>query len=176
MFKHPSKPHFNALKLVLILCSPLWLAACQTPPLHVHSVLKDGVDLSQYQTFTIPEVGPVDNKYYAYINKSIIHILRDKGYQLSEQADLIVRYSLKLQTDEQLKMESIPEQGNIHTHASMEAVFEAVMLVNVIDMKTKQVIWKAATTRDLKNVNLKGVDQERVDRSIKELFEFFPAR
>ena len=175
MLKRPSMLHFNALKLFLFLCLSIWLSACQAPPLHVYSVLKEGADLSQYRTFTIPEVGSVDNKYYDYINKSIIHTLTDKGYQLSEQADLIVRYSLKFKTDEQLKIESIPEQGNIHTHASLEAVFEAVMLVNIIDRKTKQVIWKAATTRDLKNVNLKGVDQERVDRSIAELFESFPA-
>mgnify|MGYP000412752245 CR=1 FL=1 len=180
MYKRLSTTHFNALKLRLklfpLLCLSLWLTACQTPPLHVYSVLKDGVDLSQYQTFTIPAVGNVDSKYYDYINKAIIKDLSDKGYQLSEQADLIVRYSLELKADEHVKVESIPEQGNIHTQTSMEAIFEAVMLVNIIDTKSNNVIWKAATTRDLKSVNLKEVDQERVDRSIEELFESFPAR
>jgi hypothetical protein len=179
MFKGLSRAHFNSLKSPIKLCSilglSLWLTACQTPPLHVYSVLKEGVDLSKYQSFTIPAVGNVDSKYYDYINKAIIKNLSDKSYQLSEQADLIVRYSLKLKTDEQVKMESISEQGNIHTYASMEAIFEAVMLVNIIDTKSKNVIWKAATTRDLKSVNLREVDQERVDRSIEELFESFPA-
>jgi hypothetical protein len=179
MSKRLPTAHFNSLKSLIKLCSflclSLWLTACQTPPLHVYSVLKEGVDLSQYQTFTIPALGNVNSKYYDYINKAIIKNLSDKGYQLSEQADLMVRYSLKLKTDEQVKMESISEQGNIHSHASMEAIFEAVMLVNIIDTKSKNVIWKAATTRDLKSVNLKAVDQESVDRSIQELFESFPA-
>jgi len=180
MFKYPSASNLNAVKLLIklapLLCLSLWLTACQAPPLHVYSVMKEGVDVSQYQTFTIPDVGSVENKYYDYINKAIIKNLSDKGYQLSEQADLIVRYSLEFIADEQMKVESIFEQGDIHTHTSMEAVFEAVMLVNIIDTKSKKVIWKAATTRDLKSVNLKKVDQERVDNSINELFESFPAR
>jgi hypothetical protein len=180
MLKGLSTAHFNSLKspikLCSILCLSLWLTACQTQTLHVYSVLKEGVDLSQYQTFTIPALGNVNSKYYDYINKGIINNLTTKGYQQSEQADLITRYSLKFQTDEQVKMEAISEKGNIHTDTFMEAIFEAVMLVNIIDTKTNIVIWKAATTRDLKSVNLKEVDQESINRSIEELFESFPAR
>ncbi len=180
MFNYSSISFFSALnfliKPVSLLCLTFWLSACQTPPLHVYSVMKEGVDLSQYKTFTIPVVSTSESRYFDYINAGIIKTLSEKGYQLSQPADLIVQYSLELIADEVIKVESIPEQGNIHNQASMEAIFEASMLVNIIDTKTKKVIWKAATTRDLKNINMKKVDQERVNRSMEELFESFPKR
>jgi hypothetical protein len=137
--------------------------------------MKEGVDLGQYQSYNILAVGTNEGGFLDYINEGIINNLSDKGYHLSEQADFIVKYSLEFKADEYIKVESIPEPGNIHNQASMEAVFEATMLVNIIDTKTKEVIWKAATTRDLKSVNLKKVDQERVNSSIDELFDSFPS-
>lgn len=180
MFKKSSNIFSNTLTMLIkplaLLCLTLWLSACQTPPLHVYSVMKDGVDLSKYQSFTIPPVVTGESSYFDYINKGIINNLSEKGYSFSKPADLIVQYSLQFIADEQVRVESIPEQGNIHNQASMEAVFEAVFLVNIIDTKTNKVIWKAATTRDLRNINMKSVDERRIENSIEELFESFPAR
>lgn len=180
MIKHSiaadvSSPHL-LIKLFSFLWLSLWLTACQTPPLHVYYVMEEEVDLTPYQTFAIQVVSHSEDQFIDFINAGIVKDLSNKGYRISEQADLIVRYSLEFEADQHLKLENIPEKGNIYTKSSMEAVFDAKMLVNIIDTNTKKVIWKAATTRDLRSVSLKKVDQERVNDRIEELFDSFPAR
>jgi len=151
----------------------LTLTACQTPPLDVYHSMGEGVDLSRYQTFSIQAMTDIDSPFVNYINQGIINTLTKKGYQFSEESDFIVRYSLEVQSGESVKINSIPIHGNIYTQTSMEAVFEAKMLANVIDKASKHVIWKAATSRDIRGVNTKSVDQAKVNDRMDELFESF---
>lgn len=151
----------------------LTLTACQTPPLHVYHSMSNDVDLSRYQTFSIQAMTDEDNPFVNYINQGIINTLTKKGYQFSEESDLVIRYSLEVKSGETVKISAIPVQGNIYTQTSMEAVFEAKMLANVIDKASKRVIWKAATSRDIRGVNTKHIDQAKVNDRMDELFESF---
>ena len=160
----------NTFSLLLL---ALTLTACQTPPLDVYHSMNSDVDLSRYQTFSIQAVTDRDNKFTNFINKGIENNLNEKGYQLAEESDLVVIYSLQIEESEQLKQKQIPVHGTIYTQTSMEAVFEAKMLVNIIDSKTGKVIWKAATSRDLRRVNANNVDQAKINDRMNELFESF---
>lgn len=180
MLEHKITTRFRVLrgliKVISLLWLSLWLIACQTPPLQVYYAMNNELDLTAYQTFTIQIATNSESQYLDYINKGIIASLSAKGYHSTQQADLIVRYSLHFKADERLQLECIPQQGTLHTTTSMEAVFEAKMLVNIIDTRTDNIIWKAATTRDLSSVNLEKVNQESINKRIEELFESFPAR
>jgi hypothetical protein len=151
----------------------LTLTACQTPPLDVYHSMNNDVDLSQYQTFSIQAITDSDSPFINYLNRGIINTFIKKGYQLSEESDLVIRYSLEVQSGETVKINSIPVQGNIYTQTSMEAVFEAKMLANIIDRASERVIWKAATSRDIRGINAKHINQAKVNERMAELFDSF---
>jgi hypothetical protein len=162
-------------RLVLLVLS-LAFSACQTPALDVYYSIADDVELSQYQTFLIEPITDGDNRFIDFLNVGIEEALTRKGYQLSNSPELIVRYALDIAEDKRLKLDSIPLNGLIQTKAIMDAVFEAKMLVNVVDTKTGKIVWKAATSRDLRALNTKKIQQAKVNVRMEQLFDSFSAR
>mgnify|MGYP000642041552 CR=1 FL=1 len=166
------------LKLSILSTLVLNLIACQTPPLEVHTSTNPLSTLSQYKTYTIEPLNTSEFKIIPIVNHAIANELLTKGYTEvnANSADLIIKYKVKVKQGEQLKIEAIPAKSIIYSRTTTESVNEASMLVNVIDSKTNEVVWKAATKRDLHTVNEKTPIEERAKVSMSEIFADFPSR
>ncbi len=153
------------------------LSACQTAPLNVVHVQKENFSEGQYASFKVAHTHvDIATKAEELINNAIAEVMVEKGYVDGANPDFEIRYSLKTTQSQRLEVQS-PESMGIEGHPTqMEAVFEARMLVNVVDTKTKEVIWKAASSRDLSQVNVKNFDAQKAHDRMHEMFENFPDR
>lgn len=159
-------------QVVSILLFVNFLSACQIPPLNVHARTAEGVSLQAYHSVAV-EALEEDGKIITMLTQGIEHELINKGYVLSDEPDLVFIYRLDLKEGDQLRQNILPSGTSTYTKMEIEAVYEASMLVNAIDTKTKQVVWKASTTRDIRGVKKKNIDQHRIDQRMSELFESF---
>ncbi|MFT5716310.1 MAG: hypothetical protein ACI9T7_000485 [Oleiphilaceae bacterium] len=164
------------VKLSILSSFVLSLMACQTPPLEVHSNTNPLSAFNQYKTYKIVALNGSEINVIPIINKAIANELNAKGYtQINvNTADLIIKYKIKIRHGEQLRIEAIPVKSNVYSRTTTESVDEASMLVNALDSKTSEVVWKASTVRDLHTINENTPIQERVKVSMSEVFAEFP--
>ena len=167
----------TCLRVILFAVTSLLLSACQTPPLHVYSTMNDKVDFSQFETFAVNSTLISDSLLLNELTRNISAVLSEKGYQKesTEKADLEVVYHLNIKEGDKLKQASIPVNGLVYTRPMLESVYEAQILVNVINTKSKMVIWKATSSRDLTNIDTSNIDEKKVHARMLELFESFPS-
>lgn len=153
------------------------LSACQTPPLDVSYSMDDKVDFSQFETFSINSTSTSNDALIGTLTRNIATVISEKGYRKvsKEDADLAVVYFVDIERDTKLKQSPIPIKGNIYMRATLETVNEAKILVNIFDTKTKAVLWKASSYRDLTNVDTSRIDEQKVYARMLELFESFPS-
>lgn len=165
-------------KISAFMLLTLFLSACQVPPLDVYYSMNDHIDFSQYETFSVTSTTISDTTFLDAITRNMSMVLSEKGFQKVEEskADLVVAYHIVIHESEKLVQQSIPVKGNIYTRSSLEAVYEAQILVNAVDTKTKMVVWKASSSRDLTNINNSTVDEEKVYARMLELLASFPSR
>jgi len=165
-------------KLSVLTVFALNLIACSTPPLEVHSTTNPFSELSEYQTYGIESLNDPNLEIIPIIDSAIANELNAKGYTQvdASTADLIIKYKIKVTQDEQLRTEAIPVGGTVYSRTTTESVNEASMLVNAIDPKTNEVVWKATTIRDLHTVNEKIPFEERAKVGMGEIFENFPSK
>ena len=154
------------------------LMACQTPALEVHSSTSPFTSVSQYTTYGIESLNDPNIEIIPIVDSAIANELNAKGYTQvdASKADLIIKYKIKVRQDEQLRTEAIPVAGTVYSRTTTESVNEASMLVNAIDPKTNEVVWKATTIRDLHSVNEEVPFEERAKISMGEIFEDFPSK
>jgi len=166
------------LKLSILSIFSISLIACQTPPLEVHSSTNPHSALTQYKTYNIKSLNSPGIEVIPIINNAIANELNAKGYSQinANTADLIIKYKIKLKQGEQLRIEAIPVKSNIYSRTTTESINEASMLVNAVDSKTNEVVWKATTVRDLHTVNEKMPIEERAKVSMSEIFADFPSK
>jgi len=140
--------------------------------------MDDHIDFSQYETFSVNPTTVSDTVFIDAVTRNMSTVLSEKGFQKEDEgkADLVVVYHIVIHQSEKLVQEGIPIKGNIYTRSSLEAVYEAQILVNAIDTKTKKVVWKASSSRDLTNINTSTVDEEKVYARMLELLASFPSR
>jgi hypothetical protein len=153
----------------------LSLTACQLAPLHVQSVLENDADPRQYQSVSVESLN-LKNDVISMITKGIEQHLQSKGYVLSDEPELVFVYQLDIKESEHLNYRVQTEGRHVLNLTSLEAVFEAKMLVNAIDTRNKQLIWKASTSKDIRSVDKDSVDQGKINTRMEELFASFPAR
>jgi hypothetical protein len=166
------------LKLSIFSTLVFGLIACQTPPLEVHSSASPFTSVSQYSTYNIESLNDPNIEIIPIVDNAIANELNAKGYTQvdASKADLIIKYKIKVKQDEQLRTEAIPVAGTVYSRTTTESINEASMLVNAVDPKTGEVVWKATTIRDLHTVNEEVPFEERAKISMGEVFEDFPSK
>lgn len=161
------------LGAVVVLAS-LLSSACQTPPpLDVKSVTRN-VDFNQYRSINVQSLNDSERKIIGYIDNAMKANLREKGYDIAEQADLILAYQVAVDNSQRIDLKQVNTVKGVYSIPKLEPVNQASVLINAYDAKTGQVVWKASTIRDITHVNPKGVDQERINQRVEELLETFP--
>jgi hypothetical protein len=164
----------------LILCAVL-LQACAAPHLHVQAWLDPQVDLRSYETFEVEAVQ--DGDRYLRINAMLASAfdlaMQGKSFRPASgagSADLTLRFITEVRHEEELRADEIPTQKGVYTKYRMVAVNEGSLLVNIIDVKQNKVIWKGSTIRDINNLKVSKLTQERINDRVLELLASFPER
>jgi len=153
-----------------------FVQACATPSLHVDYESKSNFNIENYKTFEIKSLVSPPHPYVELINQGITNTLSNKGLKPAKGADLVVLYDVNVDKGSRLHDEEIPVNNMVYTRMTVEAVFDAKILVNVVDVKTNKVMWKATSTRDLTQVDPKKFNQEKANTRMSEIFEDFPSR
>tara|TARA_R110001592_G_scaffold42654_5_gene138512 strand:+ start:3722 stop:4267 length:546 start_codon:yes stop_codon:yes gene_type:complete len=164
---------FNILLLVYVVN---FLLGCQELPLQVYSTTDANVNLRQYQTFSVHAESHHSTNFIAFITRGIESGLTVKGYSVSETPDLLINYRIEIDRGELITQEQIPDGTGFYTSNRIDPINKADVLVNAIDRKTKEVVWKAATSMDISSVNIQNIDQNRVSNHMAQLFKSFPSR
>jgi hypothetical protein len=112
------------------------------------------------------------------ISKAFIEQLQAKGmsYVKSGEADLYVRFATKLNIGQEMKTEYIPAGKGVYTRYNMEAVNEGEFLVNMVDNRTKKVVWKASSIRDMAGVDVGKISQEKINEGLSRVLGDFPPK
>lgn len=161
------------IKLVLGLTAITLISGCQSPPLNVHYEM-DNVSFDTYQTVQVQSMNKPANEKIQIVTAAIEDLLKQKGYRVSEESDLILAYDIRLSEDSQLRIDQIPYKGNVATRTRLEAVYQAAFLINAIDQKDQNVVWKAFTEKDIHHTKEDKIDPERLNRFLTEIFASFP--
>ncbi len=163
--------------LGLVLLTSFVLVGCQSR-LDVQHQLAESYDPQNYATFVVASLDGVDNKNRRLLESSMRTVLENKGYRYgtAEDADLLFIYDIDLTEDSNVTNEVVMRDGKTFNVPKIEAVFQAHILINAIEPQSHQVVWKAATDRDLRNVDLKHIDQKRLLERLELLFESLPDR
>lgn len=165
---------FNLTFPLLVSSLAFILSACQISPLEVTSQSVNPSVLSKESTFNVQANSERKGPYLDLLTQSINEYLTSKGYQPSETPDFLVAYQVRFKEDTEIVTEIIPIANQVYNRQQLEAVFEAHILINAIDTATKDVLWKAASKRDLTQVSSAKYTKERADKAVSELFETFP--
>jgi len=150
------------------------LSACQMTPLDVSSNVVDREGLSAKPTFAIRAHTEKPGAYIDLLNSSIENMLIEKGYTSSDKPDVVVVYQVSFVEGTELQIKSTPVWTTVYTKPELEAVYEASILINAIDAKSGRVLWKAASLRDLTQVDTQSYSAERADKAAASLFESYP--
>ena len=175
---HTTNFTHSTFKFSVLLLVVFNIIGCQTQHLEVHSATDPLATLRLYETYHIEALNNPGIEVIPILNNAIVNELNAKGYTQANasKADLIIKYKIKVIHDEQLKIEDVADGNSIHLQTTKESIDEARMLVNAVDAKTNNVIWKASTVRNLHDVNEKTPLNERVKVGMSEIFADFPTK
>ena len=137
--------------------------------------------LGQYQTFTVQSVPEASTlpKLPHMVSNGIAAAMRAKGYSAvdrSPPAQLLVRFTLRLEQTGRLNEQVIPNDQGLRTRYNFEPLTQGKLLVNIVDTRQHAIVWKGAMQKPLNDVDLDQVSQEDVDRAMARLFASFPSR
>ncbi|MCH2159907.1 MAG: DUF4136 domain-containing protein [Oleiphilaceae bacterium] len=165
----------------LLIALAVLISACQAPQMQVlyEQSPKFG---NNYKSFKVVHTHTdIATEAEKLLNEAIANVMLDKGYVDGAEPDFVIQYSLRTQQSQRLEFDQAPTPGVLGRFPPahpphMEAVFEARMLVNVIESSSGDVVWKAATTGDLTQVNVKKFNAEKANARMQEMFADFPTR
>ncbi len=165
------------LKRFLSVAVLLWLLiGCASSPSDVSYVSDGDFDAARYSTIAIENATGYRGPIYSMIDAGIEKVFSEKGFQVEQdkKPDLLVRYVLLIERGEKLVERIIPTQAGIYSRHTMEPVNEARFLVNIVDLASDKVVWKASTVRDISGKS--HPEYGMVEQRLAEFFADFPEK
>lgn len=177
--------------MMIIAVSTLALSACSTAP-RIHSVYEQGVDFSQYRTFSfLKSLEPEGEEYLTlndrYLREAISRELRARGFQEAENSDLLVGYNVS--TKEKISSSTLPTTTigyysyrglygytyglGYGTETRVNQYTEGTLNIDVVDRAQKQLIWEGVAVGRLKDRPSENLKAEVYD-VVSAIFEQFP--
>ncbi len=128
------------------------------------------VDFSQYHSFAFFKKGldnlgiPAAKK--RFVVKTVSEILENKGFSPSSRPDFIVN----IFTDLYKRIDVYPSYYRPY-HRKVYKSIEGKLYIDIVDVKTKKVVWTGETF-----LNLKGNDYRQIKKAITKLLSKFPPK
>jgi len=139
----------------------------------------ESAPFDSYKTYTIEAIQQDHQAagLNVMIEKGIIGAMADKGlsHKMTGKADILIRYATHIERGQEMKLEQISTGKGVYTRSQMEPVNEGSLLINIIDIKSDKVVWKASSISDITGITLEDVTQVGVDEAVDEIFEGYPS-
>ena len=153
-------------KTGLIISLLILISACASTKINYDPT----VDFSQYKTYAFYRKGLEKLRLPAQKKRFIVHtisnILLDKGFSRSSHPDFIVN----IFTDLHDRVDVYPHHYSpFYSRAYIEKSKEGTLFVDVVDLKTKKVVWSGS-----EYLNLQGNDYKQFRQALYKLLKNFP--
>jgi len=185
--KLPEKRHFTAAVLIGI-----WLlGGCASQP-KVYSNADSRVDFANYSTYAFLSELATDRASYESLETSYMKVAvsqeldrRGMAYQ-PEQPDLLVNFYIL--TKEKIQSRTVPTAGAYYDYRDpfyepwgeypayetrITQYTEGTVQVDVVDARTRKLIWEGAVVGRVTDDVLKNLERE-IDGAVTEIFSAFP--
>ena len=187
---------FKSLKVIVVLLVTAMVTACSTP-VKIHSDYDHSIDFSQYKTYGYYTPMGIENPNYSSLlgqmfRDAIDAQMKPRGYVMSDNPDLLINVSARLQDKTKVTSMSDPMYGGYYgyrggmydpwggygygtsTHVSQYT--EGTVNVDMVDVKQKRMVWEGIA---IGRVDEKGKNDElRSDimTGVAAMFENYPFR
>ena len=189
------RTNFKVFTILVILAL---ITACSSP-IKIHSDYDHSIDFSQYKTYGYFNPMGIENPNYSSLmgqmfRDAIDAQMKPRGYVLSDNPDILINVSAKLQDKTRVTTTSDPmmygggyygSRGGMYdswggngygtsTHVSQYT--EGTVNVDMVDVKQKRMIWEGIA---IGRVNEKETNAELradIQSGVAEMFENYPFR
>lgn len=184
----------TALKKLTLLCFTCLLAACSTSP-KIHALYEQGIDYSQYSTFSFAkELTPEGEEYNTlvekYLKQAIALELQARGVQQVTPAgdsDLLVNFNISTQEKIQrtrapsLSMGYYSYRGRpgysyglgYGTDYRVSQYTEGTLNIDVVDRARKQLVWEGVAVGRMKTLQPETMETE-INEVVSSIFAEYP--
>ena len=176
---------------ILIMSYALVVSACSSTP-QVVSAHDQSVDFAQFRTYNFfSDAGPDSANYKSlftqYMIAAIEREMEKRGYQKSENPDLLVNFNANFQ--DKTKVTQSPSMGGYYgyrggyyggwggygmatdTHVSQYT--EGTFNIDLVDASKKQLIWEAVLVGKIKDDSFENLEQ-KVNEGVPRFFAKYP--
>ena len=184
-------------RLMVASIAILLLAACSSGP-EIKSDYDREVDFSQYKTYGFFNSMGIENRNYSSIygsvfREAISREMESRGYRLSDNPDLLINVSARLQDKTKVTTTSDPYMsggyyGYRHgaygawggygygttTHVSNYT--EGTVNVDLVDRVLKRMVWEGVGVGRLKENRTNEETREAINSALTEMFAGYPFR
>lgn len=187
----------NALKTIFFAAAGMLLAACASGPT-IQSDYDRTVDFSQYKTFGFFSPMSIEGENYSTLfgqqfRESIGREMRARGYVESDNPDLSINVSARLQQKTQVTTTTDPMMmGGYYgyrrgyydpwmsygygTSTHVSQYNEGTVNVDIVDMSKKRMVWEGVGIGRIKEGRSNAEVRKAIDEGVTVMFKGYPAR
>ena len=184
-------------RFVILASLAFLLASCSSGP-QIQSDYDHTVDFSQYKTYGFFNPLGIENPSYSSIYGSIFRDaiskeLESRGYRQSDNPDLMVNVSARMQDKTKVTTTSDPYMGGGYygyrrghygawggygygTQTHVSNYTEGTVNVDIVDRNLKRMVWEGVAVGRLKENNTSEQTRANIYSGITEMFSAYPFR
>lgn len=177
--------------------SAILLAACSSGPT-IESDYDHTIDFSQYKTYAFFSPMGIENPNYSSIFGSIFRTaitkeMENRGYVMSDNPDLMINVSGRLQDKTKVTTTSDPYMGGGYygyrrgaygtwggygygTQTHVSNYTEGTINVDMVDRAEKRMVWEGIAVGRVNDKNTPDETRANIQAGIKEMFTSYPFR
>ena len=184
-------------RFVIFTSTAILLAACASSPT-IESDYDHSIDFSQYKTYAFFNPMGIENPNYSSIYGSIFRTaisneMESRGYVVSDNPDLMINVSGRLQDKTKVTTTSDPYMGGGYygyrrgaygtwggygygTQTHVSNYTEGTINVDMVDRTEKRMVWEGVAVGRVNDKNTPDETRANIHAGIKEMFANYPFR
>ena len=184
-------------RYVILTSTAILLAACASGPA-IESDYDHTIDFSQYKTYAFFNPMGIENPNYSSIYGSIFRAaisneMESRGYVVSDNPDLMINVSGRLQDKTKVTTTSDPYMGGGYygyrrgaygtwggygygTQTHVSNYTEGTINVDMVDRTEKRMVWEGVAIGRVNDKNTPDETRANIHAGIKEMFANYPFR
>ena len=184
-------------RFVMFTSTAILLASCASGPT-IESDYDHSIDFSQYKTYAFFNPMGIENPNYSSIYGSIFRTaitneMESRGYVVSDNPDLMINVSGRLQDKTKVTTTSDPYMGGGYygyrrgaygtwggygygTQTHVSNYTEGTVNVDMVDRTEKRMVWEGVAVGRVNDKNTPDETRANIHAGIKEMFANYPFR